>query len=620
LTDGTEAITSGGTEGITTGGTDAITTAGTETIGQASLQTGPCSVDGPTNLAAIAVDQSTVDLSWDWAGSGFLAYEIHGTTEARLVPSPATRFGEPVDVSDLRKAPLTGLQCDTEYTFLVRVLTRSGTADSPPIRVRTASCSQVTNLIPPSAPTRLSAVRASTSAVELEWSWDGTQFVRYDVYASREGSFEFNSATHRSDPISTRNMTRASISGLECGTTYFARVRVTTETGVAQSPILEIRTADCPPNPVPVPQIEPVRIEAAESRSGTSVHLRWSKSPSASFREYVVDLSTGADFLPSATESRTVSAVDRTSLEWSELACNTTYYVRVAVRGVDGESAVSAPATVQTPACSLPNPVRISTSGGDFSDLVTAFERINQDANAPANLRIELAPGIHSMGKDLWIGKSVVLVGGSQATLRGRIVTQAPRIELIGVTIESTGKSAVNVPEGELLLQDCVIRSQTHPGVEVLGNGSLVMRNSTIHDCGSKGLLIRENGRATVHGGSIEGNESGVDVGGQGRLALHSTAVARSVQSGIYLHDGGSAIIDQGTVISGNAFSGILVATGASLDLRSASVRENQSAGIVVEAGGNATLRDCDLTGNAGGPVIEDPGSIVTREGQVRTR
>lgn len=367
------------------------------------------------------------------------------------------------------------------------------------------------------------------------------------------------------------------------------------------------------------PHLDPVRVEAAEPKSGTVVDLRWSKSPSASFLGYDVHLSTTPDFPPSTTKTQTVSGIDRTSIEWTDLACNTTYYARVVVRDTHGQSAASAPGVVQTPACALPNPVRVSATGGDFSDLITAFERINQDSNVPTGLRVELAPGTYTLGSDLWLGKSVVLVGGSQAILRGRIVTQAARIEIIGVTIESTGKSALNVPSGEVLVRDCVIHSQTHPGVEVLGSGSLEMRNTTIRDCGSKGLLMRDRARVVMQGGAIEGNQSGIDVGGQSELRMNGTAVTRSVQSGIYLHDTGSAWIDRGT-IGGNAFNGILIATGARLELTGASVRENQRAGIVVEAGGTATLRDCDLTGNIDGSLVEDPGSQVTREGEVRTR
>ncbi|MCA9728454.1 MAG: fibronectin type III domain-containing protein [Candidatus Eisenbacteria bacterium] len=631
-----------------------------ERLGSAPFQSDPCPGNGPTHLSAKDIGPDRLTLTWDWTGPGFVAYEVHRTTEPSLTPTAATRTGNPITSAEAREVTVDELECDREYTFVLRAVTDEGSFDSPPLRVRTAACGSTAELPPgtPSAPVRneeprheqptsptepsetkthpapvtapsdLSLYDATESSLDLRWAWNGPGFRSYDVYAATDRGFVPSAANHVVGPLTARDQTRGSVSGLGCGTTYFMRVRVTTTTGSADSPVLETRTRPCASAPstpatpptTPASPLAAVRIEAVEAKSGTLVEVRWTRCPSAAFSGYDIHLSVTSGFQPSsATKVQTVSMVDQQSLQLADLACNTSYYLRVVVRDIKGQSAVSDQAMVRTPACAIPNPVHLSPTGGDFPDLITAFERINQDPNVPPGLRIELAPGTYRFAGDLWLGKSVVL-DGPQANVEGRIVLQAPRIELIGITLDTTGKSALNVPSGQLFLKDCVIQSRTHPGIEVLGNGSVELRNTTIRDCGSKGLLLRGNAKALVQGGSIEGNESGIDAGDQANLLMHGVKVGRSRQSGVYLHDGATATIDQGSAITGNGLNGILVAASAQLTLTGSSVRENSQAGVIVEAGGTVRLRDCDLTGNVQDALVEDSGSSVTKEGNVRTK
>ena len=621
-----------------------------ERLGSALFLSDPCSGSAPERLTAVDIGPEALTLRWDWEGQGFVAYEVHHSQDAVLSPSPLTRTGDALGEVESQEQRVTGLECDTEYTFLVRVIMDSGATDSTPLRVRTAPCPSAEipdptpsiprepppTPVPPAAPNALQVSGAAAGSVDLTWSWEGPGFQSYDLYCSRNRDFMPGPSTHAAGPVTARDRMSAKLTGLDCGTRYFARVRVVSSTGMSDSEPYEFRTADCatvssstgsatPSTPSTTPDsppvLAPVHLDPPIARSGTAVELRWSRSPSALFSGYDIHLSVSPAFVPSpSTKVQTVSMVDQSTLQLADLACNTTYYFRVVVRDIKAQSAISDLASVTTPACAIPNPVHLSPAGGgDFPDLLTAFAKINQDPNVPDGLRIVLAPGTYSFAGDLWLGKSVVL-DGPQATLQGRIVLQAPRIELIGLTLETSGKSALNVPSGQLFLKDCTIQSRTHPGIEVLNNGSVEIRNTTIRDCGSKGLLLRGQARALVQGGSIEGNESGVDVGGTAQLTMHGTRVTRSRQSGVYVHDGGNATIDQGAVINSNGLNGILVAAGARLELSDSQVRENQQAGVIVESGGTARLRDCDLTGNAQDALIEDSGSTVAREGQVRTR
>ena len=84
---------------------------------------------------------------------------------------------------------------------------------------------------------------------------------------------------------------------------------------------------------------------------------------------------------------------------------------------------------------------------------------------------------------------------------------------------------------------------------------------------------------------------------------------------GIYFYEQGQGTIEK-CVISGNAYSGVVIMTGGNPTVRDCEIRDNKNAGVWVYDQGQGTFTGNTLAGNAGGVwVIRADAGRVTRTG-----
>jgi lysophospholipase L1-like esterase len=140
----------------------------------------------PATMTATAMSPSQVDLSWSGVADA-TGYRVERSTDGASWVSVATTAADVTSHSD------TGLAADTTYYYRV-VATNTG-GDSPPSPVATATTKPDQDLIPPSAPTGLTAASAKRK-VNLSWSAStdvgGSGLAGYTVWrgtAGPSGSF-----------------------------------------------------------------------------------------------------------------------------------------------------------------------------------------------------------------------------------------------------------------------------------------------------------------------------------------------------------------------------------------------------------------------------------------------
>jgi hypothetical protein len=159
---------------------------------------------------------------------------------------------------------------------------------------------------------------------------------------------------------------------------------------------------------------------------------------------------------------------------------------------------------------------------------------------------------------------------------------------------------AVDVPRGELVLEECDISSRSLACVAIHGRtANPVLRRCRIHDAQGSGVFVHERGSGTLEDCLVEANAlAGVEIGKQGSPVLRRCRITGGRQAGVYVSLGGAGTFE-GCAIVANAGAGVEVGWQGTPVLRGCQVRDNGAYGIQIHAGGGATVEECDLTGNA---------------------
>ncbi|TAH18336.1 MAG: hypothetical protein EAZ09_18605, partial [Oscillatoriales cyanobacterium] len=191
---------------------------------------------------------------------------------------------------------------------------------------------------------------------------------------------------------------------------------------------------------------------------------------------------------------------------------------------------------------------------GDYTTISEALK------NASSNSCIYVHPG--SYQESLILDKSVEIIGETAA---GIIIIESVNSSCIqmqtdsalvrGLTLSATGKHyAVDICEGELVIEDCDITSEDYSVVGICGNNaSSVIRRCEIHDGIWNGIFISDYGRATVEDSHIFDNGTlGIGVGLEGKLVVRRCRINGNGAQAIAVYKDGIAKVDN-CDLSGNS-------------------------------------------------------------------
>lgn len=259
----------------------------------------------PYSLGATAVSGSQINLSWaDGSGNETAFYIERNYVHVATVGANVTSYAD------------GGLASGTTYTYRVRA------ANSVGVSGYTNEAS-ATTVVPPSAPSGLSGVPASTTQINLSWADN----------ASNETGFKLERKTGAGGAYSQIaspgvNATSYADTGVTAGSTYYYRVRAT-NSGGDSGYSNETSVSFVVPN-------APSGLAAADLASGT-VRLTWTDN-SNSETGFKLERKAGAGgtYAQIATP-----AANATSQDDSGLAPGTIYYYRVRASGIPGDSGYS---------------------------------------------------------------------------------------------------------------------------------------------------------------------------------------------------------------------------------------------------------------------------------------
>jgi hypothetical protein len=161
---------------------------------------------------------------------------------------------------------------------------------------------------------------------------------------------------------------------------------------------------------------------------------------------------------------------------------------------------------------------------------------------------------------------------------------------------------AVDVPQGQLILEDCDVTSDALACVAIHGSGARpVLRRCQIHDGKGSGVFVHHGGAGTLEDCAIVNNAlAGVEIGNDGNPTVRRCMVMDGRGPGVYVSLGGGGTFEA-CVVSGNGGAGVEIGWLGSPVLRRCRVTRNRHSAVRLYAGGGCTFEACDFSGNVGG-------------------
>jgi F-box protein 11 len=228
---------------------------------------------------------------------------------------------------------------------------------------------------------------------------------------------------------------------------------------------------------------------------------------------------------------------------------------------------------------------------------------------APTGTRILVRPGVYR--ESIRIQKKVEIVGDGPA---GDVVIESPdgnclllgadMARVRGLTLRgaagtsSRERFTVHVPNGQLILEDCNLSSDSLACVAATAGGAvLTLRRCRIKGGASAGVLAAERGDVTLEACEISEQALAAVESRRGVVKLRNCKLFACGGAGVLIHDQGKATLESCDVFA-NAASGVEARDGGEAILRGTKVRNNQGPGVRIHGDGKATLDECDLSEN----------------------
>jgi parallel beta-helix repeat protein len=281
--------------------------------------------------------------------------------------------------------------------------------------------------------------------------------------------------------------------------------------------------------------------------------------------------------------------------------------VQQAESGVSSIAAKTAPTKSGIQLKPAANSFIVAADGnGHFTSISEALK------NAIANSRLFVREGLYN--ENIVLDKSVEIIGDGaieniivRSMNSSALVMQADKAIVRGLTLQGRGARngkaffAAEIQNGELVLENCDITSDSLSGVAVYGSGSNpLIKNCRIHDCSDSGFYIFDNARAQIENCDIYRNAN-VSVGITKGAAptLKNCRIFDGENGGIVVWGNRAAGTIEDCQIYGHQLANVGVREYANPTFRRCKIFGGQDTGIFVHESGYGSFEECDIYQNA---------------------
>jgi F-box protein 11 len=271
--------------------------------------------------------------------------------------------------------------------------------------------------------------------------------------------------------------------------------------------------------------------------------------------------------------------------------------------------------------------VVVSAEGsGDFATIGEALR------NVTANTRLLIRPGLYN--ESIVVDKNVEIVGDGRAEEIIIISANASCVRMQtdyavvrGLTMhcnaKKVGKSffAVDIPGGELTLEDCDISSDSLSCVAVHGSyANPLLRRCRIHDGADSGIYFFDNARGRIEECDIYRNVNvGAAITGGANPTIIKCRIYEGKNGGVVVWQNGAAGLIEDCVIFGHRLANVGISEYANPTFRRCEIYGSRDTGVFVHENGYGKLEECDIYSNEDAEVaISTGGNPVLRDCIIR--
>ncbi|MEH1799008.1 MAG: right-handed parallel beta-helix repeat-containing protein [Nostoc sp.] len=242
---------------------------------------------------------------------------------------------------------------------------------------------------------------------------------------------------------------------------------------------------------------------------------------------------------------------------------------------------------------------------GDYGTISEAI------ASVPPGSRILVQPGFYNEG--LIINKPLEIIGeGAIADIiieshsSSCILMQTKYALVHGFTLHGKAEKCyvVDIPQGQLVLEDCDITSDYLSCVAIHGHtANPVIRRCQIHDSKNSGIYCWENSQGIIEDCDIKNNATcEVTIQQGANPTIRHCRIHDGKQCGILIRDRGRGTVEN-CEIFGNSFAGIEINTGSDPKIHKCRIYASKANGVSVYQKGRGTIFDCQIFKNANAGV-----------------
>jgi hypothetical protein len=246
-----------------------------------------------------------------------------------------------------------------------------------------------------------------------------------------------------------------------------------------------------------------------------------------------------------------------------------------------------------------------ANGGGNFMSISEALR------NVPANSRLLIREGLYR--ESLALDKNVEIEGDGAV---GKIIVRSSnqpcvsmrteRASVRGLTFEGRGKSfgksffAVDVPRGELILENCDISSDTLSCAAIHGaNANPFLKNCSIHNGADSGIYIFDNARASIEHCDVYHNANANIAITQGaNPAVKNCRVFEGENGGIVVWGNGATATIEDCEILNHRLANVGVSQSANPIFRRCKIFGGRDSGVFIHQKGYGAFEECDVYGN----------------------
>ncbi len=240
---------------------------------------------------------------------------------------------------------------------------------------------------------------------------------------------------------------------------------------------------------------------------------------------------------------------------------------------------------------------------GDYTSIGAAI----QHASPGALLLVK--EGIYR--ESLLLDKAVDIIGNGpkeQIILESNdnhcIVMNATHATIRGLTIRCLARNrhshALDIPRGELFIEDCDITSNSSACIAVHNAAARpTIRYCTIHDGTSNGITIYDYAQGIIEYCELFQNaQPAIGIASGGNPIFRHCTIRDGQHHGIFVQEGGQGTFED-CEIATNAYAAVAVTSQGSPLLLRCQIHHNQRGGMNIYQKGKGSFQDCDIDANA---------------------